>query len=80
MLTIGVDARELLGASTGVGRYLGELLTRWTTRPDAPSRRFVLYTPAPLVLPLSQPLPLGVLTALLGAPFVVAIARKAPLP
>jgi iron complex transport system permease protein len=35
---------------------------------------------APLVLPLSQPLPLGVLTALLGAPFVVAIARRSPLP
>ncbi len=32
---------------------------------------------APLVLPLSQPLPLGVLTALLGAPFLIAIARKA---
>jgi iron complex transport system permease protein len=32
---------------------------------------------APLVLPLSQTLPLGVLTALLGAPFLVAIARKA---
>ncbi|MBV9252033.1 MAG: iron ABC transporter permease [Acetobacteraceae bacterium] len=32
---------------------------------------------APLVLPLSQPLPLGILTALLGAPFMVAIARKA---
>jgi iron complex transport system permease protein len=31
----------------------------------------------PLILPLSQPLPLGVLTALLGAPFLVAIARKA---
>ena len=35
---------------------------------------------APLVLPVSQPLPLGVLTALLGAPFVVAIARRTPLP
>jgi iron complex transport system permease protein len=32
---------------------------------------------APLVLPLSQPLPLGVLTAVLGAPFLVAIARRA---
>ncbi len=32
---------------------------------------------APLLLPLSQPLPLGVLTALLGAPFLVAIARRA---
>ena len=32
---------------------------------------------APLVLPLSQSPPLGVLTALLGAPFLVAIARRA---
>jgi len=35
---------------------------------------------APLILPLSQPLPLGVLTALLGAPFMVAIARRMPVP
>jgi glycosyltransferase involved in cell wall biosynthesis len=49
-VTIGVDARELLGASTGVGRYLGELMTRWTSRSDAPSRRFVLFTPEPLAL------------------------------
>lgn len=47
-LTIGVDARELLGESTGVGRYLHELLRRWVARPDAASRRFVLYTPEPL--------------------------------
>jgi iron complex transport system permease protein len=32
---------------------------------------------APVLLPLSQTLPLGVLTAVLGAPFMVAIARKA---
>jgi iron complex transport system permease protein len=37
----------------------------------------VLVRIAPLMLPFSQPLPLGVLTALLGAPFMVAIARKA---
>ncbi|HEX9367511.1 MAG TPA: glycosyltransferase family 1 protein [Vicinamibacterales bacterium] len=47
-LTIGVDARELLGEPTGVGRYLGELLRRWTARPDATSRRLVLYTPESL--------------------------------
>ncbi|MEO6213275.1 MAG: glycosyltransferase family 1 protein [Vicinamibacterales bacterium] len=47
---IGVDARELLGAKTGVGRYLGEMLQRWTGRPDAASRRFVLYSPEPLQL------------------------------
>jgi glycosyltransferase involved in cell wall biosynthesis len=47
-ITIGIDARELLGEPTGVGRYLGELLRRWAVRPDAASRRFVLYTPEPL--------------------------------
>jgi len=43
----GVDARELLGATTGVGRYLGELLQRWA-RTSGGSRRFVLYSPEPL--------------------------------
>ncbi len=43
---IGVDARELGGAPTGVGRYLSELLTRWLARPDARERRFVLYVPS----------------------------------
>lgn len=33
---------------------------------------------APLILPLSQEPPLGVLTALLGAPFLVRIARRMP--
>ena len=47
-LTIGIDARELLGATTGVGRYLGELLARWLARADAGNRRLVLYTPEPL--------------------------------
>jgi glycosyltransferase involved in cell wall biosynthesis len=51
-LRIGVDARELLGDATGVGRYLGELLTRWTVRPDAVARRFLLYAPEPLPLAL----------------------------
>ena len=47
-LRIGIDARELLGETTGTGRYLGELLQRWTGRSDADARRFVLYTPEPL--------------------------------
>lgn len=47
-LTIGIDARELLGEPTGVGRYLGELLRRWTIRSDAATRRLVLYTPESL--------------------------------
>jgi glycosyltransferase involved in cell wall biosynthesis len=51
-LRIGVDARELLGDTTGVGRYLGELLRRWTAAPDANRRVFVLYAPERLTLPL----------------------------
>ena len=47
-LVIGIDARELVGDTTGVGRYLDELMRRWTVRADADSRRFVLYTPEPL--------------------------------
>lgn len=54
-LTIGIDARELLGDATGVGRYLGELLRRWIARPDAASRQFVLYTPEPLPFVASAP-------------------------
>lgn len=52
MIRIGVDARELLGEATGVGRYLGELLKRWASREDRPARRFLLYTPSPLPLHL----------------------------
>ena len=33
-MKILVDARELTGHPTGVGRYLLELLTRWAARPD----------------------------------------------
>lgn len=52
-IRIGVDARELLGDTTGVGRYLGELLRRWTVRPDAGARHFILYVPEPLQLTLT---------------------------
>jgi glycosyltransferase involved in cell wall biosynthesis len=58
---IGIDARELLGTRTGVGRYLGELLARWLQRPDAASRHFILYTPRPLELPLAGPVDVRVL-------------------
>ncbi len=51
-LRIGVDARELLGDTTGVGRYLGELMRRWTARADRGAREFLLYSPAPLPLAL----------------------------
>ena len=47
-IRIGIDARELLGDPTGVGRYLAELLRRWTVRKDSAARRFTLYSPEPL--------------------------------
>ena len=53
-LCIGIDARELLGETTGVGRYLGELLRRWTARTDGAARRFILYSPEALRLPLGE--------------------------
>ena len=51
-LRIGIDARELQGATTGVGRYLGELLQRWTVRRDAERRTFVLFASEPLLFPV----------------------------
>jgi glycosyltransferase involved in cell wall biosynthesis len=53
-LRIGIDARELLGATTGVGRYLGELVRRWVGRSDASRRRLILYAPDRLALPLPE--------------------------
>jgi alpha-1,3-rhamnosyl/mannosyltransferase len=49
-MRIGIDARELMGRPTGVGRYLAELLAAWAQPPDgAPaSHTFVLYGTAPL--------------------------------
>src|SRR3954452_9560786 len=57
-LRVGIDARELLGDTTGVGRYLGELLRRWVHRQDAAERTLMLYTPEPL--PFVKTLPAGV--------------------
>jgi glycosyltransferase involved in cell wall biosynthesis len=49
-IRIGIDGRELLGESTGVGRYLAELLTRWAARDDASRRELIVYTPDALPL------------------------------
>jgi glycosyltransferase involved in cell wall biosynthesis len=47
---IGIDARELCGRATGVGRYLGGLLREWAR--SHRSHEFVLYAPAPIGMPL----------------------------
>ncbi len=45
-MRIAVDARELCGHPTGVGRYLGELLAEWATNADANRHEWTLYAHA----------------------------------
>ena len=42
-MRIAVDARELCGHPTGVGRYLGELLTEWAADTNAARHDWTLY-------------------------------------
>ena len=50
-MRIAVDARELCGHSTGVGRYLGELLTEWSADAGALRHEWTLYAHAPPRVP-----------------------------
>ena len=47
-MRIGIDARELGGRATGVGRYLGGLLAEWTADDRASGHEFVLYAAEPI--------------------------------
>jgi len=49
-MRIGIDARELGGHVTGVGRYLAGLLREWSA--PANPHEFVLYAAAPIAIPL----------------------------
>jgi glycosyltransferase involved in cell wall biosynthesis len=49
-MRIGVDAREIAGRVTGVGRFLGGLLREWSNHSVASRHEFVLYSPQPLEL------------------------------
>src|SRR5579862_9424309 len=51
-MRIGVDARELCGRPTGVGRYLSGLLNAWAADDSARTHEFVLYAPQPLAITL----------------------------
>lgn len=57
-MRIGIDARELIGKRTGVGRYLADLCAEWLHLPEATGHHFVLYSPLA-----------GRDPAVLGAPF-----------
>jgi hypothetical protein len=51
-MRIGIDARELCGRPTGVGRYLAGLLREWMAEDRGPRHEFVLYAPGALDIPL----------------------------
>jgi glycosyltransferase involved in cell wall biosynthesis len=46
-MRIGIDARELLGRRTGVGRYLANLCAVWRQLPSSGTHQFVLYATLP---------------------------------
>ncbi len=52
-MRIGIDARELCGHATGVGRYLSGLLSRWSG-PAGRDHQFVLYAPEPIAMTLDS--------------------------
>jgi glycosyltransferase involved in cell wall biosynthesis len=67
-MRIGIDARELFGRPTGVGRYLAQLLGAWAELPEARRHSFVLYDP------------LGPVAGVMSSPsHALAIARR-PVP
>ena len=51
-MRIGIDARELTGRATGVGRYLAGLLNDWTNDETTRQHEFVLYSAQPLAISL----------------------------
>ena len=51
-MRIGVDARELCGRATGVGRYLRGLLQQWSVDDPTGRHEFVLYSPEPIAATL----------------------------
>jgi glycosyltransferase involved in cell wall biosynthesis len=53
-MRIGIDARELRGNATGVGRYLGGLLREWARDERACRHEFVLYAHGSLGIELDR--------------------------
>jgi len=52
-MRIAIDAREMTGRPTGVGRYLSEILSAWGRLPAAAAHEFILCAPEPPTLPPS---------------------------
>ena len=56
MMRIAIDARELCGRPTGVGRYLASVLDAWRTQPAAAAHEYILCAHEDMVLPDLAPL------------------------
>ena len=82
-MRIAVDARELVGRRTGVGRYLERLLTHWSDLPRARDHHFTLYSHAPFAGAWRLPVSTTVLAGTGGtrweqATLAAALRRTAP--
>lgn len=51
LMRIAIDARELSGKPTGVGRYLSEIVAAWAELPAAAPHDFIFCAPAEVTLP-----------------------------
>jgi glycosyltransferase involved in cell wall biosynthesis len=60
---IAIDARELQGQPTGVGRYLAEILAAWGILPAATSHEFILCAPGPFDAPATGRLNLSTIVS-----------------
>jgi glycosyltransferase involved in cell wall biosynthesis len=62
-MRIAIDARELAGKPTGVGRYLSEILSTWGDLPAASAHEFILCAPELHDVPAMGPLRASTRTA-----------------
>jgi glycosyltransferase involved in cell wall biosynthesis len=53
-MRIGIDAREVCGRPTGVGKYLAGLLREWSADERARQHEFVLYAPEAIAVSLDS--------------------------
>ena len=73
-MRIGIDARELCGKPTGVGRHLSGLLRAWSADASAARHTFVLYSHEAIASPLRQ----AELRVIPGAPGTLWEQRALP--
>ena len=62
-MRIAIDAREIVGQPTGVGRYLSEQLAGWAELPEASAHEFILCGPPGVVAPARAPVRTTVATS-----------------